>query len=379
MTQPLTNAQQMYPQQGGANAVSINIYNPQAYGGAAPAQTCAPQQVPYNYTNSLYQMPQANIYPQQQVPVMYPQQQVPNVYQQYLPVQSPIAPPPQIMPESVMSQPQQADQTQAQQADQTQVQQAEQAQAPEVVNEPTNKTTVDIDALVNGLADADADKKAQTINKIAEYAQDDPSVALQVVSEPVMNGLINIINEDTTGLEGPTDKQIEIAEKITKGEKLTPEEDALSEQLSPRDKANKNRIFALYTLAMIQKLQREELNQYIENQKANGEQPIESLKIEELPGYNDIVNIIKNDARPEVKVAAMQALQYIAEPGDKATVEAVLADSLNSQDEVIKTAAQEVMDRFGTEALVANAQPEAQPAAQTEAQPEAQQEQKQAA
>ena len=111
------------------------------------------------------------------------------------------------------------------------------------------------------------------------------------------------------------------------------------------------------------------------NQKANGEQPIESLKIEELPGYNDIVNIIKNDARPEVKVAAMQALQYIAEPGDKATVEAVLADSLNSQDEVIKTAAQEVMDRFGTEALVANAQPEAQPAAQ----PEAQQEQKQAA
>ena len=101
---------------------------------------------------------------------------------------------------------------------------------------------------------------------------------------------------------------------------------------------------------MIQKLQREELNQYIENQKANGEQPIEPLKIEELPGYNDIVNIIKNDPRPEVKVAAMQALQYIAEPNDKAVVEGVLADSLNSQDEVIKTAAQEVMDRFGTEA-----------------------------
>ncbi len=349
MTQPLTNAQQMYPQQGGANAVSINIYNPQAYGGAAPAQACVPQQVPYNYTNSLYQMPQANTY-QQPMPV-------PNVYQQYMPMQSPIAPPPQIMPESVMSQPQEAQTQEApastaevQPQQPEQVQQTQQTQTPEVVNEPTNKSTVDIDALVSGLADADADKKAQTINQIAEYAQGEPSVALQVVSEPVMNGLINIINEDTTGLEGPTDKQIEIAEKITKGEKLTPEEDALSEQLSPRDKANKNRIFALYTLAMIQKLQREELNQYIENQKANGEQPIEPLKIEELPGYNDIVNIIKNDPRPEVKVAAMQALQYIAEPNDKAVVEGVLADSLNSQDEVIKTAAQEVMDRFGTEA-----------------------------
>lgn len=341
MTQPI-NAQayqqvpmayQPIPQQGGANAVSINIYNPQAYGGSAPAQTLAPQQVPYNYTNSFYQMPQVNTYQQ-------PQQQL-DAYQQYIPtapMQAPIAPAPQIMPESVMtpSQPQAAPNEAAPSA------------TPEVVNEASQTSTVDVDSLVKGLADTDPDKKAQTINKIAEYAQSEPSVALEVVSEPLMNGLINVINEDTTGLEGPTDKQIEIAEKITKGEKLTPEEDALSEQLSPRDKANKNRIFALYTLAMIQKLQREELNQYIENQKANGETPIEPLKIEELPGYNDITNIIKNDPRPEVKVAAMQALQYIAEPADKSAVEAALADSLNSQDEVVKAAAQEVIDRFGT-------------------------------
>ena len=53
-----TNMQ--YPQQGGANAVSINIYNPQAYGGTSmPAQA---QGVPYNYTNSLYQMPQGSVY-----------------------------------------------------------------------------------------------------------------------------------------------------------------------------------------------------------------------------------------------------------------------------------------------------------------------------
>lgn len=342
MTQPLTNIQQPYqqnpyPQQGGANAVSINIYNPQAYGGT-PAQSLAPQQVPYNYTNSFYQMPQVNAYQQpQQIPEVY-QQYIPTAPMQYptAPVQSPIAPAPQIMPESVMT------------PAQPQAAATEAAKTPEVVNEAPQTSSVDIDALVKGLADSDADKKAQTINKIAEYAQSEPSIALEVVSEPLMNGLINVINEDTTGLEGPTDKQIEIAEKITKGEKLTPEEDALSEQLSPRDKANKNRIFALYTLAMIQKLQREELNQYIENQKANGETPIAPLKIEELPGYSDITNIIKNDPRPEVKVAAMQALQYIAEPTDKAAVESALSESLNSQDEVVKAAAQEVLDRFGT-------------------------------
>ena len=127
MTQPLTNIQQPYqqipyPQQGGANAVSINIYNPQAYGGT-PAQSLAPQQVPYNYTNSFYQMPQVNAYQQ---PL-----QIPEVYQQYMPtapiqypaapVQSPIAPAPQIMPESVMTP--------------AQPQAAEAVQTPEVVNE----------------------------------------------------------------------------------------------------------------------------------------------------------------------------------------------------------------------------------------------------
>ena len=76
MIQP-TNAQQLYPQQGGANAVSINIYNPQAYGSTpnAAAQTCAP----YQYTNSLYQMPQASTYaPVAQQPVQ------PEAYQQFL-------------------------------------------------------------------------------------------------------------------------------------------------------------------------------------------------------------------------------------------------------------------------------------------------------
>ncbi len=355
MTQPLTSTQQAYPQQGGANAVSINIYNPQAYGATPQAN---PQQAPYNYTNSLYQMPQANAYQQPQ--------QLPDAYQQYIPMQTPIAPAPQIMPESVMTQPEQQVQPEAQvaptaqQTPEAQAPVAEQtpeaqvaptaqqaAPTPEVVQDAAPQAaTVNIDELTQGLADTDVEKKAQTINKIAEYAQSEPSVALQVVSEPVMNGLINVINEDTTGLEGPSEKQIAVAEKIAKGEQLTPEEDALSEELSPRDKANKNRIFALYTLAMIQKLQREELNQYIETQKANGEQPIQPLKIEELPGYNDVVNIIKNDSRPEVKVAAMQALQYIAEPGDKATVETALADSLNSKDEVVKTAAQELLARF---------------------------------
>ena len=118
------------------------------------------------------------------------------------------------------------------------------------------------------------------------------------------------------------------------------------EQSSPRDKANINRIFALYTLAMIQKLQRDELNQYIETQKANGEQPIAPLALNDLIGFNDVVNIINNDSRPEVKVAAIQALQYVAEPQDLENVKQILADSLNSSDEAIKAVADETIAKL---------------------------------
>ena len=45
---------------------------------------------------------------------------------------------------------------------------------------------------------------------------------------------------------------------------------------------------------MIQKLQRDELNQYIETQKANGQETLPALKMQDLIGYNDIVNVIKN-------------------------------------------------------------------------------------
>ena len=345
--------QQPYPQQGGANAVSINIYNPQAYG-SAPNATNA-QNAPYAY-NSAYQMPYVPTYPQMNASVPMAQ---PTTYQQYIPTQTPIvmppavdmsqtfvAPAPSAMPESVLAPQAEINQAPVVQA-QPEVAKAPVEAAPvEIAQAEPTAPVVDVDSLVQNLRSADANVKGETINQIATYAQETPEIALQIVSEPIMQSLVQIINEDTTALEGPTEAQIAVAEKIAKGEQLTPEEDALSEQLSPRDMANKNRIFALYTLAMIQKLQRDELNQYIETQKANGQQTIAPLQINDLIGYNDVVNVIKNDVRPEVKVAAIQALQHIVEPQDKASVETALAEALNSQDEAVKNAATEAMAKF---------------------------------
>ncbi len=332
MIQP-TNAQLPMPQ-GGANAVSINIFNPQAYGSAPATQQA--QSVPYGYTNSLYNVPQASVYNQgvQYAPEQYvtqiPQASSDNMQQ---PVVATI-PSPQMMPTSVLEQapaPQQ------------------QVNEVQIDNKPQeeNFVKVDTDALINDLKSTDTKTREAAINKLAEYAQDeDVNVIKQVITEPIMQTLVDIISEDTTGLQGPTDQQIAIAEKVAKGEQLTPEEDKISEELSPRDAANQNRMFALYTLAMLQKFQREEVDQYIEAQKANGQEAISPLKLEDVYGYNGVVNVIKNDVRPEVKVAAIQSLRHVARPEDADTVKSILAEALNSSDEEVKAVAQETVAQY---------------------------------
>ena len=334
MIQP-TNAQTPIPPQSGANAVSINIYNPQAYGST-------PSQAPYNYTNPLYNIPQASLYnqgtqyvPQQVIPQMIPQQFAAPAYAQ-APIEQPAVAPipaPAVMPNSVLEeQPTN-----------------EAVNNVEINNQPEETTAkINTDELVNNLKSTDTKVREAAINKLAEYAQDeDINVVKQVITEPIMQTLVDIIGQDTSGLQGPTDQQIAIAEKVAKGEQLTPEEDKLSEELSPRDAANQNRMFALYTLAMLQKAQRDEVDAYIESQKENGQEAIEPLKLDDVYGYNGVVNVIKNDTRPEVKVAAIQSLRYVARPEDKAVVNEVLADALKSSDEEVKAVAQETVEALG--------------------------------
>ena len=45
-----------------------------------------------------------------------------------------------------------------------------------------------------------------------------------VLSEPIMMGLANIIKQDTTGLQGPTEAQTAAINKAATGAKLTPED-----------------------------------------------------------------------------------------------------------------------------------------------------------
>ena len=320
------------PQQAtpGASAVNIQIFNPQAYASPNGQQAVLPQQ---NLDNQIYNYPQASIY--------QPGQQAYNYQSLQMPA-------PQVMPQPMLSQ----------QQPQMLQKAAPEVQQPELNNIPTNEPTqpenaVDLNALNAALQSEDINTQTDTITKIAQMSQSTPDVALQVVDNGIMQSLIGIIQKDTSKLEGPNQQQIQVADKANKGEQLTPEEQAIFEQSSPRELAEKNKVFAMFTLAMLQKLQRDEIDSY------NAQSPntqIPPIKMEELTGYKEIVDTLNTTQIPAVKVAAIQALSYASRPEDAQTLEGIIGKLAQDPDQTVQEAAKEALGKLSTAAQAVPAQ-----------------------
>ena len=377
---------QGYPQATpAASAVNIQIFEPKAYG-SAPLNNQA-QYPTYAYPQqSVYSQPYVNQYaqymPQQIAPMPAPVlNQAPQAAQiAPMPVPQVTQVAPQEMPAPVLNQaPQAAVQPQAAPAPQAAEQPAapqtaEQPAAPQTAEQPAaqtqtapnvnvaaptqpDQTTVDVNALVEGLKSADNKVQEDTITKIANYSQGSPEMQNAVLNEPVMKGLIDIIKQDTSGLQGPSEAQTAAINKAASGAQLTPEEEALTKELAPKTLADKNRVISMFTLALLQKNQRDEIDRYNQAQDPNNQLP--QLKINDLMGYNEIENAARNDSEKEVKLAAIQALAYVARPEDKEALEPVLTAAMQDSEPLIQQAANEVLTNIGGNAQ-ANQQPQAQ-------------------
>ncbi len=357
-----------YPTQAtpSASAVNIQIFEPKAYAGQSGQGVqnpiySYPQQsmyAPQPYINQYQQYmpaPQTPVYP------VYPQQTYMMPQQNYTQEFSQTAPmPSQQMPAPVLTNAPEQTQAPAQQPAEQQA-----AQSPELqVQEPSreNQTNVDVNSLVSGLQSTDNKTQEDAITKIANLSQGSPEMQNAVLTEPVMRGLADIIKQDTSNLEGPSEAQIAAINKAASGAKLTPEEEALTQQPAPKTLADKNRVISMFTLAMLQKNQRDEIDRYNQSQDANNQLP--QLKLNDLIGYNEIENAARNDGEKEVKLAAIQALSYVAKPEDKETLEPVLTAALNDSEPLIQQAANEVLTNIGSQAATASQSDAAQQTAE---------------
>jgi hypothetical protein len=280
------------------NAVKIDIINPQAYGApSASPQGTTPQNNGYYYqyptaqtygmpTNPYYSAPQATAMPPvQQVPIQQPPSpMVPPAPNYQVPTPAPIVNSP--IPPAVV--------------DQTVTPAAVPVAAPDQPPALASNA-LDATALVNDLNSSDLDKQTAAIQKIAETAQVEPEKAKSLLNEQTFQSLVNIITKDSSKLPGP--------ETMPKPAAGQPE---VNPTLSPLEKAEINKQIGTYTLAVLQKIFRNEFDKEIAAKP--GTEPISIL---ELPGIRQIVvDNLKNNPNPTIREASISAINYVAKPED---------------------------------------------------------------
>ena len=168
------------------------------------------------------------------------------------------------------------------------------------------------------------DEQAMQMEEIAKLSIESPEKLVPYVNTEIFDSLIKIAEKDTSSLAKPTEEQIETRKKIivnelikeqakTQGQEikkedlpyqLTEADLALAMELTAMEQAERNKEYALYTMAILSKTFADEVQKQTKN----------VVPLTDLPGASTIVNSLKSNDNPGVKVAALDALRYIARP-----------------------------------------------------------------
>lgn len=344
------------PQQPKLNAVNIEINNP-----SVGTQGIGQQPQYEQTTMPYYTYPQAPVYAYPQAPVQpyYPPVELPQAPVAQAPVQVPAAPAPVEVPTTApVAAPVEAPVVQQQNINVPQVPvaveapiteapsvpepvvSAPQAAAvdakPEVVPSETIAPQVDMNAFIAKLANPDFDVQVQGMEEISDLIKNSPEKATELVDTKVFDALTNIINFDSSKLEKATPEQVAAREKLLSGQQVTDEEKALANTPSAEEKAERNKCFALFTSAMMQKLYADEVTRLSNT----------TVPLTELPGAITIVDTLKDNPNPMVRASAIEALSYIQNPAYKKDLTTVFTIAQNDSDPGVAESAKVALEKL---------------------------------
>lgn len=303
------------------NGVNIEIVNPQGQGidpNYQPAYYLPPQQqysLPYNFTvpgyinQTVYQAPnqmQAPVQPAQ--PVVIPAPAQPQAVQQQAPIQQAQ---PAVIPAPVLTQ------APAQNVQEPVVQQ------PVMLNDNISPET-----FAGKLKASDLDEQKAAIENIAELVKNDDTAGPILLDTQIFDALVDIIDKDTSSLEGPTPEIIELRQKPQ--DNLTEEEKTKAFTPTPLEKAEINKQYALYTISYMQ----ERLNKELTNRTDKG-----ALELKDLPCIDKVVDSVKSNPNPMVRIGALAALSHIARPEYKNDLSTIFEIAKSDEDERVREAA----------------------------------------
>ncbi|MBQ9246401.1 hypothetical protein IJ182_09065 [bacterium] len=326
-TQPYCTDKSQY------NGVNIEIINPQGQG-VVPQQGC--------------QMP-AQFVPVQQ-PVMVPQYTMPAPVSQAInQAPQPMAPQlvpqaaPQVAPQVVTPQipapqvvtPQQipVQQAPAQPVDPNAAQPQVAPQTVPVVEQPaTPDTSVSPEAFAGRLKSSDVEAQKAAIEEVAEMVKDNKTAGPVLLDTQIFDALVDIIDKDTSSLEGPSPEVLELRQKPQ--DQLSEADKTKASTPTPLENAEINKLYSLYTISYMQ----ERLNKELEER--NGK----ALELKDLPCIEKVIDTAKTNPNPMLRIGAIASLSHIARPEYKADLSTIFELAKNDEDARVKEAATKAAD-----------------------------------
>ncbi len=294
------------------NGVNIEIINPQGQGIAPQGNMTIPanyyipnQNSQYNGVNTRILNPQGQTFTPQAVSVT-PE------------IQTPAAPVPQ---------PQIQSQVQTE---------APQAAAPVVDTPMTPDTTQTPESFAAKLKTDDLKAQKAAIEEIATIIRNDDTLAPLLLDTQIFDALVDIINKDTSSLEGPSPEVLELRQKPEN--ELSEEEKVKATTPSPLEEAEINKQCSLYTIAFMQ----ERLNNELE--KKNGK----ALELSELPYIDLVIDTAKSNQNPKLRVGALAALSHIQRPEYKDDLKTIFDLAKTDEDVNVQESANKALERLNS-------------------------------
>lgn len=369
----------MYPQMPqmiNYNAVKIDIHNPQVNGGQGqtnPQVPVMPQQEPAKYIygypqNNIYDMPYNNIYDARDPknpPAPQPIHDGPRGSRV-----RPQVPPPIIiqhavikgadLPKSVVTSPIEKAEKPAQEKfsdvkkeeikaeekkanePQSVLTKDEKPAATEAPKKTVNiaeaadiKPALDVNKFIKALMSDNADTQAKAMSLMVDVIAKRPDVAVDLLDVKVVDTLVGIMSQDTSTLQGPTQKQMDARKKMIANAPMTEAEKADASFYSPKEVAEQNKQLAIYTIASLDELYAKEVK------KMSGE----TVPLNELPAVKDIVEQMTGDKNSRVtKVVCMDALMNIYTPEYKNEMLTIANLAANDKDPAVKHLAEKMKE-----------------------------------
>ena len=227
---------------------------------------------------------------------------------------------------------------------------------PEIISGEEIKPDVDIPLVISNLTNENFDVQAQQMEEIARVALDDSNNAIPYIVRDVFSSLIDITKKDSAELPAPTDEQIQARKKVianfvsmengkAKNQpvklpySITEKDVALADTISPMEQAERNKEYALYTMAILAKVYTDE----IEKQTGN------IVPMTDIPGTAAIVDSLRYNPNSGVKIASIDALRHIYRPEYKEEMSTLFTLAQADTNPEVAIAATRALDRINNQ------------------------------